>query len=98
MIVEITAQFGVDRESRRHGQTNSRHFMEVRAFATQQSFHGACSIGVAIAEVVNVTRHARSLFRGGFPRSESHRFPRRLRSFSKIRFSFCGHNLAAAAV
>src|SRR6266480_1491478 len=53
---------------------------------------------VAIAEVVNVTRRARSLGDNGFARSESHRLPRALKSFSKNRFLFSGHNLAAAAV
>src|SRR5207253_4417901 len=72
--------------------------MEVCALAAQQGFHGACTIGVTIAEIVNVTRRARSLPGGGFPRAESRRFPRALKSFAKIRFLFCGHNLAAAAV
>jgi hypothetical protein len=69
--------------------------MEVRAFAAEQRFLRAFSIGVAIPEVVNVTGRARSLPVGGFPRSGSHRFPRS--KFSAIRFSLCSHNLAAAA-
>src|SRR6266446_5007181 len=98
MIVKITANFRGDGESRRHRQTNSRHFVEICAFAAEQTFHPACSVGVPIPKVVNVTRRACSLSSGRFARSESHRFPRALKSFSKIRFSFCGHNLAAAAV
>jgi hypothetical protein len=65
--------------------------MEVCAFAAQQSFHGASSVRVAIPEVINVTLRARSLPSGGFPRSESDWFPCALKSFPKIRFSFCGH-------
>jgi CxxC motif-containing protein (DUF1111 family) len=68
--------------------------MEVRAFAAEQRFLRAFSIGVAIPEVVNVTRRARSLPVGGFPRSGSHRFPRK--KFSAIGFSFCSHDLAVA--
>ena len=93
VIVKITANLSGNGESRRHWQTDPRHLMEVRAFAAQQSFHRASSVRVAIPEVINVTRRARSLPSGGFARSESDRFPRALKSFSKIRFSFCGHNL-----
>jgi hypothetical protein len=64
--------------------------MEVRAFAAQQGFHRASSVRVAIPEVINVTRRARFL---RFPRSGLSQFPRALKSFSKIRFSFFGHNL-----
>jgi hypothetical protein len=71
--------------------------MEIRAFAAQQSFHRASSVRVAIPEVINVTRRARSLAGGGFARPEPDRLARALKSFPKIRFSFCGHNLAAAA-
>jgi hypothetical protein len=71
--------------------------MEVRAFAPQQRFLRAPSISVAIPEVINVTRRTRSLSRGGFARSGSDRFPPSLKSFSKISFPFCGHNLTAAA-
>jgi hypothetical protein len=70
--------------------------MEVRAFAAQQSFHCSSSISMTIPEVINVTRLARSLSSGGFARSESHRFPRALKSFAKTRFSFCGHNCSGS--
>ena len=69
--------------------------MEVRAFASEQRFLRAFSIGVAIPEVVNVPGRARSLPVGGSPRSGSHRFPRT--KFSAILFPFCSHDLAAAA-
>src|SRR5438874_13777267 len=67
--------------------------MKICSFAAQQGFHAPGTVRVTITEVVNVTRRARSLRTGGFPRSESDRFRRALKSFSKIRFSFCGHNL-----
>jgi hypothetical protein len=93
VLVKITANLSGKGESRRHWQTDPRHFMEVCAFAAQQRLHRASSVSVTIPEVINVTRRARSLPRGGFARSESDWFPRALKSFSKIRFSFCGHNL-----
>lgn len=95
MCVEISADFGVDCESRWHRQPDPRHLMEVRAFAAQQRFLRAFSISMTIPEVINVTRRTRSLSRGDFARAESDRFPRALKS--TISFPFCGHNLAAAA-
>jgi hypothetical protein len=92
VIVKITANLSGNGESWRHGQPDPRHLMEVRAFAAQQRFHRASSVSVAIPEVVNVTRRARSLPSGGFARFESDRLPRALKSFPKIRFSFRGHN------
>ena len=91
VIVKITAHLGRERESWRHRQTYARHLVEVRAFATQQRFHGPGSISVAIAEVVNVTRRACFLSAGSFTRLKSRWLPRALESFSKIRFSFRGH-------
>jgi hypothetical protein len=93
VIVKITAHLSGDGESWRNWQPDPRHLMEIRTFAAQQGFHRASSIRVAIPEVINVTRRARSLPSGGFPRPESDRLARALKSFSKIRFSFRGHNL-----
>jgi hypothetical protein len=67
--------------------------MEIRAFAAQQSLHRAGSVGMTIPEVIHITRHARFLPRGRFPRSESRWLSRASKSVSKIRFSFFGHNL-----
>jgi hypothetical protein len=41
MSIKVSAYFGRDGESRRHWQTDSRHFVKIRAFATQQRFHSA---------------------------------------------------------
>jgi hypothetical protein len=95
VCVEISADFGVYGESGRHRQPDSRHLMEVCAFAAEQRFLRASSVSVSIPEIINVARRARSLPRGGFARLESDRSSRALKS--TISFSFCGHNLAAAA-
>jgi hypothetical protein len=97
VIVKITANFGGDGESWRHRQTDPRHLMEICALASQQGFLLTLSVSVAIPKVVNVTRRARSLSRGGIARFESDRFSPALKWFSKITFPFCGHNFAAAA-
>src|SRR5207253_10287490 len=65
-----------------------RSLVEVCAFAAQQRLHAACSVSVAITEVINVTRRTCSLANNGRARFEPHRLPRGLKSFSKIRFSF----------
>ena len=93
MCVEISADFGVYGESGRHRQPDSRHLMEVCAFAAEQRFLRASSVSVTVPEIINITRRARSLRRGGFARFESERSSRALKAFSKISFSFCSHNL-----
>src|SRR6266705_5404632 len=71
--------------------------MEVGAFAAQESFHRACPVCMAVAEVIDVTLHPGSFASGGFAGFGSSGFPHGLKSFSRAGFSFCGHNLAAAA-
>ena len=56
MRVEISADFGRDREPRRNGQTDARHFGQVRAFAAEQRFHFSVAVGFAVAEIINVFR------------------------------------------
>ena len=68
VIVKMTANLRGDGESRRHRQPDPSHLVEVCAFAAQQRFLLACSVGMAIPEVINVTRRARSLPSRGFPR------------------------------
>jgi hypothetical protein len=97
VIVKITADLSGNGESWRHWQPDPRHLMEVCAFAAQQWLHPASAVSVAIAEIVDVSGRTRFFGTRGFARSKSRRFPCALKSFSKIRFSFCGHNLAAAA-
>ena len=80
MIVKITANLSGNGESGRHRQTDPRHLVEVRAFAAQQRFLRAPSISVAIAEIINIMRRARSLSHGDFAGVESDRFPRALKS------------------
>ena len=87
------ARFGRNGETRRHRQTNSRHLMQICAFAAEQRFLRASSVSMTVPEIINITRRARSLRRGGFARFESDRSSRALKAFSKISFSFCGHNL-----
>jgi hypothetical protein len=70
--------------------------VEICAFAAEQRFHRACSISVAIAKIINVTRRARSFASPSFARLELQPFLSALKSFSKIRFSF-SHKFAAAA-
>ena len=107
--VEITADFGSNREPRRHGQTDSRHFGQVRALAAQQRLHHAAAVGMAIAEVIHVLRrpgflagtrpHIRSRFRRCLPRRSIAKAGRSSRRFSNPprssahRFSFCCHEL-----
>src|SRR5438034_8605982 len=52
---------------------------------------------MAIAEVIDVARHPTSFASGDVARFGSSGFPHALMSFSRTGFSFCGHNLAAAA-
>jgi hypothetical protein len=51
---------------------------------------------VAIPEVIHVARRAFFLPNVGYPSFNSPRFPRALKSFSKISFSFRGHNFTRA--
>ena len=56
---ELAASFGLDGESRRHGQAGVRHLGESSAFAAKHIFHLAVAVSLAAAEKVNV-------FGGGF--------------------------------
>ena len=56
VLVVIGADFGGDRESRRHRQTDAAHLREVRAFAAEQRLHGAVAVGLAVSEEINVFR------------------------------------------
>jgi hypothetical protein len=95
VIVKITANLRVDGESRRHRQLDPRHLVKVCAFASKQSFHFACSVSVAVPEVINVTRRARSFGSRGFARFRSQRLPGALKWFSKVRFSFRSHKISS---
>jgi hypothetical protein len=51
---------------------------------------------MTVAEVIDVTRRARSLASGRFARFNSRRFPRALQSFSTMSVTFRGHKFVAA--
>ena len=53
MFVKISADFSRDRESRRHRQADASHLGEIRAFAAEERFHAARSIGTSVAKVVD---------------------------------------------
>ena len=63
--VVVSADFGRDRESRRHRQTDPCHLREVRAFAPEERLHAPVAIGFPVAEEVNVPRGF-ALRLGGF--------------------------------
>ena len=56
MRIEISADFRRNREPRRHGQSDSGHFGQVRAFAAEQPFHFSVSVGFTFPEVINRLR------------------------------------------
>ena len=50
----FAAGFGLDGESRRHGQPGVGHLGQARAFAAQLVLHLAVAVGLATAEEINV--------------------------------------------
>src|SRR5207237_10583898 len=52
--VKISAELSRDGEAGGHWQTDSRHLGQVGSFAAEQRLHLACSIGLAVAKIVNV--------------------------------------------
>src|SRR5207253_3611507 len=93
VTVKVTANLGCQCEPWRHRQTNSRHLVEVCSLAAKERLHAARSVGVPVAEVVNVTRYFR--FSSGDPRAllRCRSCPYAPNSFSTVGFSFCSHDL-----
>jgi len=60
VIVVVGADFGGDREPRRHRQPQVGHFREVGALAAEQVLHAALAFGFAVAEGVDPFGHRRS--------------------------------------
>ena len=54
--VVVSADFGGDRETGRHRQTDAAHFGEVCALAAEQRLHGAVAVSLAVSEKINVFR------------------------------------------
>jgi hypothetical protein len=53
VVVEVGADVGADRESRRYRQTDRRHLSQIGAFAAEQVAHRAATVGL-LAERVDV--------------------------------------------
>ena len=56
LCVVVRADFGGDREARRHRQADAGHLREVRALAAEQRLHLAVAVRFPVAEIVNVFR------------------------------------------
>src|SRR5436305_9454638 len=95
MIVKVSAKLGRDCEPGRDRQTNTRHFMEVRALTAKQRLHAAGAVCVAVAEVINVARGFRSFSASRHARLGFRSYPHALNSFSCAGFSFRNHDLEA---
>ena len=54
VCIVIGANFGCDCESGRNRKTNAAHLCEIRAFASEQCFHGTATIGFSVAEGINI--------------------------------------------
>src|SRR3546814_6220126 len=52
LFLIASAHFGRDRETRRHGQTDGSHSVQVRAFAAQQALVAVAAVGNAATEPV----------------------------------------------
>src|SRR3546814_5460544 len=54
LFIIASAHFGRDRETRRHGQTDGSHSVQVRAFAAQQVLVAVAAVGNAATEPVHI--------------------------------------------
>ena len=54
VVVVVGADFGGDRETRRHRQADAAHLGEVGALAAEQRLHAAVAVGLALAEEIDV--------------------------------------------
>ena len=52
--VEVSADFGTDRESGRDWKTDAAHLREICSFAAEQRFHGAVAVRFSCSEGINV--------------------------------------------
>jgi hypothetical protein len=58
VVVEVGADLGGDRETRRHRQAEARHLGQVGALAAQQIAHLGAALGLAIPETVDPLGHS----------------------------------------